>query len=276
MVESTNFCEEINIFNCIRIKNFLDKNYEEPEKVYICGKMKEHSIGVKYSFPACEFYVYLPGEMKMFYSEMNSEMCFTQNLKWNQNFFKKIKLSLESSDLLKNTYFSINYGSQEKFEKEEKSSENENDRGIASKNNNLSNNSSNKKSDIVSNPSNENEFAENEKIFLELHFLVEDKDIPAFRLLLHNSNVENPLNLLINKVIEIDKIESQKYEECLSKNFEKDKDITQMEREINRETKKLEKRKKDYLYKFYYLNKEKNKKLNELSGILKKEKKLFI
>jgi len=48
-----------------------------------------------------------------------------------------------------------------------------------------------------------------------------------------------------------------------------------MEEEINKENKKLERRKKEYLYKFYYLNKEKNKKINELTGVLKKEKKLF-
>jgi hypothetical protein len=263
MVDSSTFCEEINIFNCIKIRNFLDKTYQEPEKVYICGKMKEHSIGVKYSFPACEFYVYLPSELRMFYSEMNSEMCFTQNLKWNQNFFKKIRLSLESADTFKNTYFSINYASQEKIPDDEE---------ILGNIKTAKYNSATEKKDS----DNEEDFVENDKIYLELHFLVEGKDIPAFKLLLHNSNVENPLNMLINKVIEIDKVESQNYEDSQIKNFEKEKEITKMENEINKETKKLEKRKKEYLYKFYFLNKEKNKKYNELSAILKKEKKLFL
>jgi hypothetical protein len=81
---------------------------------------------------------------------------------------------------------------------------------------------------------------------------------------------------ILNKAIDLDKIESDKLELKTKKLNEKERETKRMEVEIKIKQEDFEVRKKQYLYKFYYLNKEKNRKINELSGELKKEKKLFV
>jgi hypothetical protein len=110
-----NTFEEISIFNNIKIKNYLSEDFgDQGSRIFICGKMYEHSFQAKYSFKACEFLIYSPYNNKLYFTENISRDCFTDSLKWNFNFFKKIRLCLETSETIKDTYFSINHEKNEK------------------------------------------------------------------------------------------------------------------------------------------------------------------
>jgi hypothetical protein len=254
--------EEKYFFCGVNLKSYLGVCSKENEKVVLCGKMNEHSIlNSRQSFKACDFLIYLPSVGKLFHSEMESLDCFTGSLKWNLNFFKKVRLCLETPEGVKNTNFSINYE-----QKEEKG-------GIIldSLDNSVLKSEPQEQIEI----SDEIEFTER-KMYLELHFIVETQDIIAFRLKLNHLLQDNPQLLLMNKFLEFEKIENDKLMKKQQKSYEYDMDISRMEKEINKANENLEKKKKQYLFKFYYLNKEKNKKINELTAAIKKEKKLLV
>lgn len=250
----SSFNEE-SIFNNIKLQCYLKEDLPgDNTRVFICGKMFEHSLQAKYSFKACEFLIYLPFNNKLFFTEMHSEDCFTNTLKWNYNFFKKIRLCLEEPETIKDTYFAINY------EKKETN------RIIIDIN---LNNRNEEKDDL------ELEYADR-NIYLELHMVVQGQDLTVFKMLLKHIIDDQPYITIMNKVLELDKIESEKLEKKQKKLYETEKETARMENEILQREEYLNKKKKDYLYKFYYLNKEKNKKIVELNNELKKEKKLLI
>ena len=74
----------INIFNKISLysKDSSGQLINNNKFIYICGKMFRHiSLAdketCKYSFPACNFYIYSPDNNSLYHSNMNSEDCFT-------------------------------------------------------------------------------------------------------------------------------------------------------------------------------------------------------
>lgn len=262
-VAQTKF-DELTIFNQIKLTEYLGiplipSSEIEDNKFYICGKLFSHMIFAKYSFKACEFLVYLPFNQKLFYSSMASDECFTSTLKWNQNFFKKVSLCMESTDSIKNTYFSINY------EKKIDIVINSNKQGK----NNLQ---------LVPSEQIEDEDFEctDKKMYLELHFIVDNQDIIAFRMLLNHLIDDRPFNTLLNKLLEYDKEASDRIIKNQKKLYEKQKEIERMEKEIQQSEDNFNEYKKHSLYKLYYLNKEKNKKISELNNDLKKEKKMAL
>ena len=254
-VSHTKF-DEITIFNQIKLNEYLDQTLSsdsEGNRIYICGKLFSHVVTAKYSFKACEFLIYIPFDNKLFYSSMNSDECFTSTLKWNQNFFKKIRLCVESSDGLKNTYFAIS--EEKKIDNARKAKVNPQDNLILSDEDET-----------------ENEYSD-KKIFLDLHFIVDNQDIIVFRMLLNHLIDDKPFDTLLNKLLKYDKEESEKIIHKQIKLYEKQKEIEKMENEITQAEDGFKLFKKQSLYKLYYLNKEKNKKISELNNDLRKEKK---
>jgi hypothetical protein len=259
----TNF-EELSIFNQIKLKTYLGENLREgTDKIFLCGKMFSHTFQAKYSFRACDFYIYLPFNKMLFHSQMTSDDCFTSTLKWNYNFFKKIRMCLESVENIKSTYFAINY--------EKKNNTNSKNNIIIDINLNLNLNSN-------ENKDNQEEELEldfsDKKIYLELHFVVDNQDIIAFRLLLKHIIDDKPHLTIMNKLLELDKEESEKLIIKQKKLYDKTKDLERMERDIRESEDNFLAFKKQSIYKLYYLNKEKNKKINELNNELKKEKRI--
>jgi hypothetical protein len=253
--------EEKFYFSDLNLKSYLGDDCKENEKIFVCGKMYDHPIISKHQFKACEFLIYLPRIKKLFHSEMESLDCFSNSLKWTLNFFKKIRLCLDTPEGVKNTYFSINY-EQKKDEK--------NGMIIDLESETLPSTINHVQDEDLS-----HEFTER-KIYLELHFLVESQDIIAFRLRLDHILEDKPEMVIMNKFLEYEKLENEKLLKKQEKSYELEKEICKMEKEISLANENLEKRKKQYVYKFYYLNKEKSKKINELSTAIKKEKKLLV
>jgi hypothetical protein len=248
----TSFEEQI-IFNQVKIDQYLEeklKSKPDNNSVFVCGKLFSHVINAKYSFKACDFLIYLPHYNKLYYSVMNSDDCFTSTLKWNQNFFKKIRLCLES-DMTKNTYFIIDYENREK-----------------------SKNVKNIIIEIDEKDSNEELEFSDKPIYFELHFLVDTQDIVAFRMLLNSLIDDKPQYTLMNKLLEYDKQESEKLLVKQKKFHSKEKEIERMEKEIKKAEEESLKFKKESIYKLYFLNKEKNRKIVELKHDLEKEKRL--
>ena len=168
--ESSNF-PLINIYNKIQlsIKDSSDNlQLNENNYIYICGKMFNHSSLAKYSFEACEFYLYSPTEKKLYHSLMNSEDCFSNAIKWNKKLFKNIRECLTKDDInLKKYYFIINNNGKESKEKE----------------------------DLI---------LENNKTYLELHFFAKKKDVVSFRLLLEEI-IQNDIDIFfMNQVLMLD------------------------------------------------------------------------
>ncbi len=221
--------------------------------------MFSHMILAKYSFKASEFLIYTPFNNKLFHSTMNSDECFTSTLKWNQNFFKKVRLCLESSEKINNTYFSINY-------------EKKIDITINNTNRNAMNN--NIRTNFEIEECEYNDVFIDKKIYLELHFIVDSQDIIAFRMQLNHLIDDKPYNTLLNKLLEYDKQETEIIADRQIKLHDKQKEIDKMEKEIQKTEDDFIQFKKQSLYKLYYLNKEKNKKITELNNQIKKEKKI--
>lgn len=253
------------IFNYIRVKSFLGEVLPNDQKIFICGKMFEHSTLTKYYFKSSEFLVYCPFNNKLYSSEMYSDDSFSDSLKWNNNYFKKIRACLDSSEWIKNTYFIISYEDNNNIKSMENTAENNNDIIIDNEleiqevNTEVVN-----KDEIDIDKEMNNNFIK-DKMYLELHFIVESHDIVAFKLLLQEYKEDKPQFVILNKLLDYDKSESQIYNQKIDKTIKLEEEINKMEKEINIEKDQLEMRKKQYLYKFYYLNKEKNKKINELS-----------
>ena len=120
--ESSNF-PLINIYNKIPLSirdSSGNLQLNENNYIYICGKMFSHTSLAKYSFEACEFYLYSPSERKLYHSLMNSEDCFSNAIKWNNKLFKNIRECLTKDDInIKKYYFIINNNGKESKEKEE-------------------------------------------------------------------------------------------------------------------------------------------------------------
>lgn len=241
------------------------------DKLIVCGKFFAHKLHTKYNFQACDFLIYYPGlKNNIFHSEMLSEDCFTSSLKWNENFFRKIYLAL-TEPVIKNGYFSIFY---ERDNTQNKMSE-------------CNINYKTKKLEIEINLPNkidetieENDIfqdldlgndvpIENKNKFLELHFLVDNKDITAFRLLLKEIYDENPINTILKKALEFEKHESNRLSDKQKSFSIKEIEMENLKKSVIEKQGVLEKKRREYMYKFYLLNKEKNKKINELDNSLR-------
>ena len=195
---------------------------EENKVIYICGKMFNHSSSAKYSFEACEFYLYSPSENKLYFSSMKSEDCFSNAIKWNYKLFKNIRECLTKDEInIKKYYFIIN---------------------------NNSSKESKEKEEII---------MENNKTYLELHFFVKKKDIVAFRLLLEET-VQNDKDIFfLNKVMEIDNDCEEDLIKKKKKKFKQDNEIKEVENYIKGINDNYEKKTKEILIKFNKLNKSK-------------------
>ena len=237
--ESSNF-PLMNIYNKIPLSirdssgnlNINDNNY-----IFICGKMFSHTSLAKYSFEACEFYLYFPSEKKLFHSLMNSEDCFSNAIKWNKKLFRNIRECLTKEDIkLKKYYFIINNNAKESKEKE----------------------------DLI---------MENNKTYLELHFFVKKKDIVAFRLLLEEI-VQNDIDIFfLNQVMMID---NECEEDLLlkkKKKFKQDNELKEVENYIKGINDNYENKTKEILIKFNKLNKSKIEEKEKLEVKLENSKK---
>ena len=213
-------------------------NLDNNKIIYICGKMFNHTLLAKYNFPACEFYIYSPENNNLYHSNMNSEDCFTNSLKWNYKLFKNIRDCLTNSEInIKKYYFAINNSSA----RENSSKEKERDElGMESNNN-----------------------------YLELHFIVKKRDIVAFRMLLEEIIVNDPNLYFINQVIEMDNKTEGELIEKKKKQFKQDKEIKEIENKIKEINDDYEKKTKEMIIKFNMLNKskiEEEKRLKEKIG----------
>ena len=222
--ESSNF-PLINIYNKIPLTirdTSGNLQINENKYIYICGKMFSHTSLAKYSFEACEFYLYIPSEKKLYHSLMNSDDCFSNAIKWNYKLFKNIRECLTKDDInLKKYYFIIN--------------------------NNTSKDSKEKEEIIF----------ENNKTYLELHFIVKKKDIVAFRLLLEEI-IQNDLDLFfMNQVMLIDNECEEDLLTKKKKKFKQDNELNSIETCIKGINDKYEKNTKEILIKFNKLNKSK-------------------
>jgi hypothetical protein len=229
---------EISVFTCVKLKSYLDENLtDENSSIFITGKFFEHTTH-KYNFKACEFYLFHPFKNKMFYSVMNSDECFTNSLKWNTNFFKKIRNCFIDSEMLKNTNFVIAYDKEE--------------------NNEIKVTELNDADDFEMNQLNEKKF------FFEIYFLVEGKEITAFRLLLKNLIDDKPYITLMNKLFEYEKFEDEKLMHKQKILNEKENDLNKLENQIKTTEEAFIEKKTDFLAKFYLLLEEKDKKIESL------------
>ena len=237
--ESSNF-PLINIYNKIPLSikdssgnlNISDNNF-----IFICGKMFSHTSLAKYSFEACEFYLYFPSEKKLYHSLMNSEDCFSNAIKWNKKLFRNIRECLTKEDInLKKYYFIINNNAKESKEKE----------------------------DLI---------MENNKTYLELHFFVKKKDIVAFRLLLEEIIQIDIDIFFLNQVMMID---NECEEDLLlkkKKKFKQDNELREVENYIKGINDSYENKTKEILIKFNKLNKSKIAEKEKLEVRLEKNKK---
>lgn len=256
-ITQKNSFDKLNLLSNLELRCYLDKKFNDEEikiryHAFLCGTLFQHSTHIKYSFKACEFLVYIPETNMLYHSEMNSEECFTNSLKWNYNFFKKIRLCLFEPEKTKNTYFTIVNISIDNSE---------------TKILNLESNSNNNNYNDYSN--NQNEFELNcleseSKMFLEMHFIVDGKDITAFRLLLTKFLSDEPYITILNKALEFENEENDSITKKQEILYNKQKECEDFALEITKNEDSFKERKKQYLYKFYLLNEEKNKKLDDL------------
>ena len=232
--EKNDHFNTIGIINKIQLKKKLDNNEKliDDKIIYISGKMYSHTTIGKYTFQACDFFLFFPEENKLYRSIMNSEDCFTNSLKWTPNFSKRIRASLNSKKNSKNFYFIIN-------------------------NINFNNN---------------DDIEINCKKFLELHFIVDKKDVTSFRLLLEEIVENEPFIFFNNKIIELNKELEINVREKEKKYFQKEFSINEIENNTKEKEKNFEKRKKEIITKFFLLIEEKNKKIEKLKKTLKKKK----
>ena len=264
--EKNNSIDEFNVFTHINLKNYLDNEFSESDlenninKAIVCGKFLPHKLNNKYNFQACEFAIYYPVlKNTLFYSEMLSEDCFTNSLKWNENFFKKIRMSF-TDHISKSSYFRIYY---ERPNIEE--SDNildSNDKRLEIQINNE--NAEGEEDDLFKDfDFGDDKKFEDKKKYLELHFVVGDTDIIAFRLNLKEVYDENPINTIMTKALEYEKVENANLLHKQKQFSENEMEIVKLKNTLEKKETLLEKQKREFLYKFYLLNKEKNKKIND-------------
>ena len=238
--ESSSNFPLINIYNKIPLAtkdSSCDFELKTKNYIYICGKMFSHTSLAKYSFEACEFYLYSPSENRLYHSLMNSEDCFSNALKWNIKLFQNIRECLTNKDInTKKYYFIINSVTKDSKEKEELMFENYN-------------------------------------TYLELHFIVKKKDIVAFRLLLEEIIQNDKDIFFLNQVMIID---NECEEELLikkKKQFKQDNEINIAQNYIKGINDNYEKNTKEILIKFNKLNKSKIEEEEKLKIKLEKSKK---
>lgn len=217
--------EEAAIFNKLITKD---------EKIlFICGKMLSHSIIAKYSFPACDFHLFLPSENKLYHSQMDSEQCFTDSLKWTYNFFTRITACLNTptpSSIKKSSYIIIK--------------------------------TQNESEDDIENLTTK---------YFELHFLIKGdsknyEDITSFRLKLDEIVAADPYDFIMSKALEMDQNSQRIVEEKQSDFLNKEKVISHTKKEIDNINSAFQKRKVDYIIKFNMLEKAKEVKQNKLNN----------
>ena len=237
--ESSNF-PLINIYNKIQLSikdSSGNLQLNEDNYIYICGKMFNHSSLAKYSFEACEFYLYSPTEKKLYHSLMNSEDCFSNAIKWNKKLFKNIRECLTKDDInLKKYYFIINNNGKESKEKE----------------------------DLI---------LENNKTYLELHFFAKKKDVVSFRLLLEEI-IQNDIDIFfMNQVLMLDNECEEDLLAKKKKKFKQDNELNVVENYIKGINDNYEKKTKEILIKFNKLNKSKIEEEKQLKIKLENSKK---
>lgn len=223
--------EEINIFTNIYVASYFGAMHQQKECI-LNGKMFEHVTQAKYTFKACDFFVLLPNEKnKMYHSEMYSDDCFNGELKWNHKFFKKIRKNLNNGDQKsKSFYFSLS---------KHKSGQNDEEfLGIQS---------------------------DSQKFILQMHMKMENKEIVVFRLVLNPYLVEKPESFFFDKLIELEKEENSKMESLKKKIETSENEKQRYTDEAMAHEKAFETEKRDYIYKFFLLVEEKNKKIKELT-----------
>ena len=228
--------ETTTYFSCLKLHKF--NNQINDKQFYLSGKMFEHSIDMKYQFKACEFLVYFPSlnPPQLFLSEMNSQECFNNLLKWNENFFKKINKCLSGHEV-KNSYFCLSY-LKETTNEEEK--------------------------DIFTQT---DTFTESDKkLCLTLEFAVDNKEILALRLDLTTLPDENPLNKMTNKLLEYEKFEEEIIANSIKVISEKSIETEEIEQTIKKNEEDFSLKKKNYLFKFGLLNREKNKLIKKMES----------
>lgn len=236
--------ETFTICNKLKLKSYLNKKDNSKEaEAFICGKMFGHSIIAKYSFKACDFYIYVSQFNALFHSEMNSENCFSDALKWTPNFFKRIRACLNSSNDKKNSYFVVAYANEDSKIKT-------NDK-------------------MVDNEEYDDNIETLKKIFFELHFIIETEDIAAFRLQLEMIIEEQPQLFIMTKIIALDKEEEEQLKSEHERYYNKQIEISRLEKEIEKKKEEYANKEKDYLYKFFLLNNEKNIKMEQLLNQIK-------
>jgi hypothetical protein len=221
--------DTIGIYNKLYLKKWLDNKLDYDHFIYICGKMFSHTTLGKYSFEACDFWILDPSNdnnIKLYHSVMNSENCFTESLKWNPNFFQKIRGCLNSSNWNKNTFY-FNITDREEY------IQNESEKII--------------------------------KKYLELHFIVNKKDIVSFRLALEEYVQNDPQIFFIDQVINLELNEQEILRNNQKNYYNKEQEIEKTKFDIENIQKNYENKKKEITVKFYLLNKEKTTKIKKLS-----------
>ena len=197
--ESSSDFPSINIYNKILLASKDSSGnieLDENNYLYICGKMESITLGAKYSFNACKFYLYSPLENRLFYSSMISDDCFSNAIKWNIKLFKNIRECLTKEQInTKKYYFILNNNAKESKEKE----------------------------DLI---------FENNKTYLELHFFSKKKDIVAFRLLLEEIIQNDKEIFFLNQVILIDKESEEELLSKKKKQYKQDNEIKEVENYI--------------------------------------------
>ena len=191
---------------------------------------------------------------------MQSEDCFTNILKWNQNFFNKIRIAFLDSSSFKSGHFGIYF--EEKNEKNKKKLEIEINVVHDQLNKALESDDIYQDLDLGI----DLEYEIKKKI-LELHFNVENKDITAFSLDLTEVYDENPLKTLMEKVQEYEKVENLKLMNKQKMFCQNEIEIEKVKSELKEKEELCEKKKREYVYKFNLLYKEKNKKIKEFENI---------
>lgn len=227
-----NKLQELNIFTNIKIDRYFEAKCKDKE-IFICGKMFEHLTQAKYSFKACEFFIYLPYESeKLYHSEMYSDDCFNSELKWNNKFFKKIRKYINNSEMLNNRgFFSISKYTTNKKDYEDSF-------GIE---------------------------GEKDKLLLKLHLFIDSKEYIAFRLIMVKYITDKPEDILFGKLLQLDREENENINKIKEKTNHAIAEQIKYEREMKKREEEFESEKKSYIYKFYLLNEEKNRKIQELS-----------
>ena len=199
--------------------------------------MEHHTTVAKYSFEACKFYLYSPSEKRLYYSSMNSDDCFSNAIKWNNKLFKNIRECLTKEQTnIKKYYFILNNNAKDSKEKE----------------------------DLI---------FENNKTYLELHFIVKKKDIVTFRLLLEEIIQNDNDIFFLNQVIMIDKECEEDLLNKKKKQFKQENEINEVESYIKGINDNYEKKTKEILIKFNKLNKSKIEEEKQLKIKLENSKK---